>query len=134
MDGHRAKIRRIFLKGLTLVLCSVAIVAMIGVLWFKAGQDKFLHKEKSAKIFIGQIIDSVRADTEFYRTKTESNIIAKVEASHNLMSSHYVVSTIDYSWDIYECTILFNNETKIKVDVAFQENEPYMLTNWRQIE
>jgi hypothetical protein len=134
MDSCKAKEGRDFPKGLAVVLCGVVIVVMLGALWFKAGQDEFSHKEKSAKIFIGQIIDSVRADTDFYRAKTDSDIVAKVETSRNLVSNDYTILTIDYSWDIYEGTILFSNETKIKIDVSFRENEPYMLTNWRQLE
>ncbi len=135
MEDSQAKHGPTYLKKLAAVLCGVAIVVvLLGALWFKAGQDTFLEKETSSKIFIGQIIDSVLADTDFYRTKTESNIVANVEASHGLISSHYVVSTIDYSWDIYEGAILFNNETRIKFDIAFREDEPCMLTNWRLIE
>lgn len=107
----------------------IAIV-LSGTLWFGIEQYKSLQKERKAKHFIEQIIKSVRADTEFYKMKTESDIMGKVESSHNFLSHSYVISTIDYSWDIYEGTVLFDDGVSIKVDVTFRNNEPYMLHNW----
>ena len=132
MEMNRAKGSKSYFSKVPIVFCVLIIIILLATNWFTFGQYKFLQKEKDAKVFIRQVINSVLADTDFYKMKTESNLITKVEASRELLSNHYTISTIDYSWDIYEGTILFNNGKTIKIDVNFRENKPHMLINWNE--
>ncbi len=134
MEKCRTKQGKGYLKKLAIVLCGLTIIVLLGALWFNVGQYEFLGKEKAAKVFIGRIITSVLTGTDFYKTKTEDDIIAQVEASRDLISDSYTISTHDYSWDIYEGTIRFGNGMSVKIDVIFRDNKPYMLHSWRQIE
>ena len=122
------------MKKLAIVLCGLTIIVLLGALWFNIGRYEFLGKEEAAKVFIGRIITSVLTGTDFYKTKTERRVIAEVETSRDLISDSYTISTIDYSWDIYEGMIVFDNGMNIKVDVTFRENEPHMLLHWHQTE
>ncbi len=134
MEKSQTKQGKGYLKKLAIVLCGLTIIVLLGALWFNVGRYEFFGKEKAAKVFIGQIITSVLTGTDFYKTKTEDDIIAEVEASRDLISDSYTISTIDYSWDIYEGRVVFDNGINIKVDVTFQEKEPHMLHSWHQIE
>jgi hypothetical protein len=138
LEKCRTKQGKGFFTTLAIVLCGMTIIVLLGALLFNIlfniGQYEFLGKEKAAKVFIGQIITSVLTGTDFYKTKTEGDIIAEVEASRDLISDSYTISTIDYSWDIYEGTIRFGNGMSVKIDVIFRDNKPYMLHSWRQIE
>ena len=137
MGKCRTKQGKGFFTTLAIVLCGMTIIVLLGALLFNIlfniGQYEFLGKEKAAKVFIGQIITSVLTGTDFYKTKTEREVIAEVETSRDLISDSYTISTIDYSWDIYEGMIVFDNGMNIKVDVTFRDNEPHMLLHWHQV-
>ena len=118
------------------ILFGVIVIVVILAVSFFMGQRKFLETKKEAKLFIDQFISSVHSDTDFYKTKTKSDTIAKVKASRELISDQYTISTIDYSWGVYEGKILFDNGLIIKVDISFREseNKPYRLIHWHKIE
>ena len=105
---------------------TVLIFILLVVSWFSIAKYQSLKKQKEARVFISQIVDSVFRNTNFYQHRTDSNVIEKLEAHRDLMSNQYTISTIDYSWGIYEAKIVFDNGVSAKVDVTFQYNMPFL--------
>ena len=105
---------------------TVLIFILLVVSWFSIAKYQSLKKQKEARVFISQIVDSVFRNTNFYRHRTDSNVIEKLETHRDLMSNQYTISTIDYSWGIYEAKIVFDNGVSAKVDVTFQYNMPFL--------
>lgn len=129
MNNCLIKEKQSYFSKLNMALCSVIVfllLALFFVLWLDNCRYKSLQKQMEAQIFISQIINSVIADTEFYRGNSKSRVIKDIESCRDSMSHHYTVSTIDYSWDIYEAKILFDNGASLKFDVAFRENKPLL--------
>ena len=105
---------------------TVLIFILLVVSWFSIAKYQSLKKQKEARVFISQIVDSVFRNTNFYKHRTDSNVIEKLETHRDLMSNQYTISTIDYSWGIYEAKIVFDNGVSVKVDVTFQYNMPFL--------
>ena len=105
---------------------TVLIFILLVVSWFSIAKYQSLKKQKEARVFISQIVDSVFRNTNFYQHRTDSNVIEKLETHRDLMSNQYTISTIDYSWGIYEAKIVFDNGVSAKVDVTFQYNMPFL--------
>jgi hypothetical protein len=109
-----------------LLRSTVLIFILLVVSWFSIAKYQSLKKQKEARVFISQIVDSVFRNTNFYQHRTDSNVIEKLETHRDLMSNQYTISTIDYSWGIYEAKIVFDNGVSVKVDVIFQYNMPFL--------
>ena len=109
-----------------LLRSTVLIFILLVVSWFSIAKYQSLKKQKEARVFISQIVDSVFRNTNFYQHRTDSNVIEKLETHRDLMSNQYTISTIDYSWGIYEAKIVFDNGVSVKVDVTFQYNMPFL--------
>lgn len=109
------------------ILFIIAVVAWIGFVRYKA-----LQEQKQVKTFIGDIVKSVSQDTQFYRDNSDKDEVIQLQNNRSLMSDNCTISIIDYTWGTYEALVLFDNKTKIKVNVSFRNNKPF-LSHFRRL-
>ncbi len=125
LDNYHAKQKSVCVKKISIIIGGLLII-LFCVLWFKSGRNRFLEKEKNAQIFIDHIVISVLKDTVFYKENSDENTIMVLQNNRNAMSDNYTISTIDYSWGIYECEVKFDGKTSFSAKVTFRENKPFL--------
>lgn len=113
-------------RYLKILFCFFALLILTIIIWLGLGRYEFLGKQKEGKVFISHIITSILEDTDFYKKNSDGDAQKKIVSNKEIISDTYVISTIDYSWGIYEAFIIFNNGSKAKVDVTFINNGPFL--------
>ncbi len=110
------------IKAGIFLLIAVVFVALIGGFFLNNHLGK-----KQVENFIRLYINSIIADSDYYRQHTTDRVIKDVHIFGQNLSKDFSFGMADYSWGVYEYLLVFQDGDKIYMDID-KENNRFIVT------